>query len=597
MASISKDKNGTKRIVYYNTSKKQVSIRLGKIPMKNAETIKVHVENLLSAQASKVSVATETAEWLSKIPDQLYEKFVQKGFVPPRRVVGTLGEMIPRVIKEKSVDSKPASVEIFRQTERCLYEYFDKNKGVDSITETDAKEFKQWLAKKGSFKTSSPLKPTTVAKRMQHVSSFFHKMKEDGDIPRNPFRKLAKKATVDKTRNRYIDEKTILQVMEYAPDAEWRLIIALWRFAGLRAVSEVLMLKWEDILWDQKKIVVHSPKTEQHEGKDVRVIPFFPHLEECLTEAFEQADEGAVYVVEKHAPLYLRGKKERVYVSRQGNIGTTFRKIILRAGLVPWDKLIQNLRASFETDLLNGKYGKFGLHTIAAWLGHSVKVMLEHYGRFQQSDFDQIAEACEQVREQKAQTMSQKDAHSDCFFLENAGLTAENLTSIPTSKASLYRAVRGEIGGNRAETPSYTNSTHVLENKEHEGNKRHSEEHDVNCPNSIHGWRGIRQGSRNPLQDKGLRKIEKSLAQKAAHFGKVVSKLLKVWNFLTSLQAGHLFPQTSARLFCFLSNSMSSTGQMTIRARTVADPLHRHLSLFWNGEFLPLASGIEEHLL
>jgi integrase len=425
MASISKDKNGTKRIVYYNTSKKQESIRLGNTTMKDAQTIKVHVENLLSAQAFKVSVATETAEWLSKIPDQLYEKFVQKGFVPPRRVVGTLGEMIPQVIKEKSSDSKPATIERFRQAERCLYEYFEKNQNVDSITGTDAKEFKKWLAQKGSLKTSSPLKPTTVAKRMQHVSSFFHKMKEDGDIPRNPFRKLAKKAAVDKTRNRYIDEETILQVMEYAADAEWRLSIALWRFAGLRAVSEVLMLKWEDILWDQKKIVVHSPKTEQHEGKGTRIIPFFPHVEGCLEEAFEQAPDGAVYVVEKHAPLYLRGKKERVYVSRQGNIGTTFRKIIHRAGIVPWDKLIQNLRASFETDLLNGKYGKFGLHTIAAWLGHSVKVMLEHYGRFQQSDFDQIAEACLQVKQRKEQA-TQKAAHFAAdSLLQNSLLTAE----------------------------------------------------------------------------------------------------------------------------------------------------------------------------
>jgi integrase len=46
--------------------------------------------------------------------------------------------------------------------------------------------------------------------------------------------------------------------MEYAPDAEWRLMIALWRFAGLRAASEVLMLKWEDILWDQKLIIVRA---------------------------------------------------------------------------------------------------------------------------------------------------------------------------------------------------------------------------------------------------------------------------------------------------------------------------------------------------
>ena len=94
MASISKDKNGTKRIVYYNTDKRQVSIRLGSVPMKVAETVLIHVENLLSAHAMKVSVATETAEWLQKVPDELYAKFVQKGFVPPRKVVGTLGEML-----------------------------------------------------------------------------------------------------------------------------------------------------------------------------------------------------------------------------------------------------------------------------------------------------------------------------------------------------------------------------------------------------------------------------------------------------------------------------------------------------------------------
>ena len=184
------------------------------------------------------------------------------------------------------------------------------------------------------------------------------------------------------------DTDKFVLVTGYRRYAEWRLIIALWRFAGLRAVSEVLMLKWEDILWDQKLIMVHSPKTERYEGKGIRKIPFFPHIEECLIEAAEQAEEGAIYVVEKHAPLYLRGKKERVYVSRQGNIGTMFRKIMLRAGVVPWAKLIQNLRASFETDLINGKYGHFGIHTIAAWLGHSVQVMLKHYGRIQKADYD-----------------------------------------------------------------------------------------------------------------------------------------------------------------------------------------------------------------
>ena len=456
MASISRDKtNGTKRIFYYDADGNQKSVRLGKIPMKAAETIKVHIENLLSAQITSTSVVSETAQWLAKIDDQLHQKLADKKLVPPRRVVGTLGEMIPKIIKDKSVDAKPATIEIWGQAEESLYRYFGKDKQVDKITATEAKEFSVWLAKHGSLKKSGALKQSTVAKRMQHVVSFFIILVENGDISKNPFAGLAKKAITDGSRNQYVDEETILKVMEYAPDAEWRLIIALWRFAGLRAASEVLSLKWEDILWDQRKIVVTSPKTEHHQGKGVRVIPFFPHIEDCLTNAFEQAEEGAVYVVEKHAPLYLRGKKERTYISRQGNLGTVFAKIIRRAGIVPWGKLIQNLRASFETDLLNGKYGKFGLHTIAAWLGHSVKVMLEHYGRIQQSDFDQIDEACLQVKQKTDQTMSSEEAHLVPFPAQNDGFTPEYKTSKPPSgvmrNASLYTAAEGGIEGNEAD--------------------------------------------------------------------------------------------------------------------------------------------------
>ena len=187
---------------------------------------------------------------------------------------------------------------------------------------------------------------------MQHIVSFFTEMVENGVIPCNPFKGIAKKATVDERRNLYIEADTILKIMEYAPDAEWRLIIALWRFAGLRAVSEVLTLKWSDILWERKEMVVHSPKTEHHAGKAFRIIPFFPHIEECLRAAEKEAPAGAIYVVDKHAPRYLRGQTERIFISRQGNIGTMFRKMILRAGVVPWKKLIQNLRASFTIDLL-----------------------------------------------------------------------------------------------------------------------------------------------------------------------------------------------------------------------------------------------------
>jgi len=53
----------------------------------------------------------------------------------------------------------------------------------------------------------------------------------------------------------------------------------------------VMMLKWDDILWDQKEMVVHAPKTKRY-GKADRIIPFFPHIEECLRAARQRGTEG-----------------------------------------------------------------------------------------------------------------------------------------------------------------------------------------------------------------------------------------------------------------------------------------------------------------
>jgi len=196
-------------------------------------------------------------------------------------------------------------------------------------------------------------------------------------------------------------------------------------------------------------MIIPSPKTEHH-GKAFRKIPFFPHVEECLLDAAEQAPEGAIYVIEKHAPRYLRGQKERVYISRQENVGTMFSKIIYKAGIVPWAKLIQNLRASFETDLLNHKYGEIGIHKIAEWLWHSPQVMIKHYGRHSKSDNDKIAKAREQVRQQKKQMKGSGEGKTAPVQPQNDGLAVKMTGS--TAKQSVIKSVivhggRGRIQG------------------------------------------------------------------------------------------------------------------------------------------------------
>src|SRR5690606_8303678 len=65
------------------------------------------------------------------------------------------------------------------------------------------------------------------------------------------------------------------------------------------------------------------------------------------------------------------------------NLRTHFKRIIERAGLTPWPKLFQNLRASRETELL----ASFPIHVVTAWLGNSPKVALEHYAIVRDDDY------------------------------------------------------------------------------------------------------------------------------------------------------------------------------------------------------------------
>ena len=50
MASIGKDANGTKRILFYATDGKRKTIRLGKVTQRQAESVCLRVESLVAAK-------------------------------------------------------------------------------------------------------------------------------------------------------------------------------------------------------------------------------------------------------------------------------------------------------------------------------------------------------------------------------------------------------------------------------------------------------------------------------------------------------------------------------------------------------------------
>lgn len=66
------------------------------------------------------------------------------------------------------------------------------------------------------------------------------------------------------------------------------------------------------------------------------------------------------------------------------SISETFKKIIKRAGLTPWPKLMQNLRATRETELI----AEYPIKDVASWLGNSAPIAVKHYAMTMQSSFD-----------------------------------------------------------------------------------------------------------------------------------------------------------------------------------------------------------------
>lgn len=99
---------------------------------------------------------------------------------------------------------------------------------------------------------------------------------------------------------------------------------------------------------------VRSPKTEHHKGNAERLVPLFGELRPHLEAVWDQADEGAEFVITRYRDASV-------------NLRTMFEKVIRQAGLKPWPRLFQNLRSTRETELAQ----EFPLHVCCAWIGNS----------------------------------------------------------------------------------------------------------------------------------------------------------------------------------------------------------------------------------
>jgi integrase len=362
MASISKDSGGNRRIQFVDVEGVRKTIRLGKMPQRSALEIKTRIEHLLAAKKAGCAWDGPTAEWVATRGDDLADKLARVGLIPPRPSA-RLGGFLDSYVKSR-VDVKEATATVYGHSKRNLIHYFGADKPLRDITPGDADGFRLYLIGEG-------LAENTVRRRCGIAKQFLRAAERHGFVTRNPFADLVSTVQATPDRLRFISLEETASILAKCPCHDWRLIVALARYGGLRCPSEVLSLTWQEIDWEAQRIRVISPKTERHPGKESRVIPLFPELRPYLEESFARAIDGAVYVVDERFRRAAVGPTGW----RNCNLRTTFEKIVRRAGLAPWPRLFHNLRSSRETELSE----QFPIHVVTAWLGNTLEVARKHY--------------------------------------------------------------------------------------------------------------------------------------------------------------------------------------------------------------------------
>jgi len=368
MASISREPNGRRTIQFVGSDGKRRSIRLGKVNQRSAEMVRTRVECLVASGITGAPVDDEISRWLAGLDQAMSDKLAGVGLIP-RRQSATLAMFLDNYFASR-LDVKPTTLATWRQVGGSLVATFGPDRPLRSIDATAAEHFRTQLL-------ASSLAPTTVQKRLQGAREFFNVARRRGLIAGNPFAEIKAVAVPDPQRARFVTREETQSVLDACPDCEWRAIVALCRFGGLRCPSEVLSLRWLDIDWERGRIAVQSPKGERH-GKGVRAVPLFPELRPYLEEAFDQAPPGAIYVIHRN-----RKPQEKRIDGRSCNYRTRFAKIVARAGLTPWPRIFQNLRASRQTELA----ADHPIHVVTAWLGNTPKIAMRHYLMTTEADF------------------------------------------------------------------------------------------------------------------------------------------------------------------------------------------------------------------
>ncbi len=353
MASLSWDENGA--IIRVMVNRKQKNIRWGKVSKSVAENARDHVEALAIALATSSPPTKATLKWVGNLDAKYHRKLANAELTQHRdeETRRYLGEFLDAYIANKKT-LKPYSIRNLKGSRNKLTEFFGEKQPIDKLNSGHAEDWEQSLK-------NDEYSEATIAGLIKDAKQYFSYAVKHKLITDNPFAELVAGKQSNNERLQYIDIPTITKVLDAANDDEFRCLIAMVRFLGLRCPSEVLALSWNDIDFVSNRVTIRAPKTGD------RDIPLFVEVRPYLQVLHDERTVGIDTPLT--APVITR------YRDTNANLRTRLLKTIKRAKVERWERAFHNMRASRVMECADN----FPAHVCATWFGHSELIAIQHY--------------------------------------------------------------------------------------------------------------------------------------------------------------------------------------------------------------------------
>jgi site-specific recombinase XerC len=269
---------------------------------------------------------------------------------PQRRdvtVAPRLGEFLDRYFNIRQTELAPGTMDLHRTAQRYLLEFFGPDRRISEIHKVHARDFKAALAN-GELKTKGTPADATVQMHVRTARKMFAMALEDDLIIANPFDKLAGSASHAQAWHEVTDDEFQRLMSKARPD--WRLLLALTRWAGLRR-GEALNLRWDCIDWARHRLIVIANEEWKPKDKDSRTIPIVPELFALLNEA----------------RATTKGEQVINNTINPKNVFRDFDVLCNKAGVVRWNKPMHTLRKTCLTRWAR----EYPQHVVKEWAGHA----------------------------------------------------------------------------------------------------------------------------------------------------------------------------------------------------------------------------------